>query len=662
MIKIIVEQGLQMKEDLYSNPFSGINAATLDNSSILKFWCSPFSYFQFASIKEEDIFNDPNNIILMGGRSTGKTMFLRYWSFPVQLEKAVHVKSLNSKSILDQIKHAGGLGFYIRIDGPVLRSFQGHGVKSEEWNAIFIHYLEIIIAKSYFECLQALELEKELYELVLNTSFYKSIGELIGNNNVSSIQGILDTLNTAIEEVNNFRGTIPFYDKGFTPKKGFASQSLIFGLPTIFNKYLNKVNHRIRFIVFIDEYENYLEEQQRVINTLLKFTNDFIKFRIGMRLEGFRTTATISKDDFIKEGREYRKVVIEEILIRNKGYIQLLKEICKKRLETIPSFKNQGKTDIEQFLSSSEYFEKEAKDIVGKNRKRISEYFSSRISNSAIDIIGIPENPLLQILSYIWIIRGISPKETKKSMDGFIQRDFHIKMVNKYKMDYIDKYKLSLMFILCSIYRKRKQYYSFNTFAFLSSGIIGSFLELCRRTFQYAEFEDKEGLIKNGLITNDHQTKAALDVAESELQQLIRIEEYGSKIYRLIVNIGNIFRYFHIDEKLRYPETNQFSIDPNMIETPIYREAFLCSIKWSAIQRKPHFQQSSPGHPRKDIFMLNRLFSPNFQISYRIRGGYSVDLMSKDIKILMSNDEINPQDFMPKSHGSSKSDQLKLDL
>src|SRR4051812_14486429 len=107
------------KSDSSRNPFSGVNAAQMSIDSILEYWCNPFTYGVFSQISESDIFQDTNNIVLMGGRSTGKSMFLRYWSHPVQFQTAKN----DGTQLLDIIQKNNGIGFYFRIDGPILRSF-----------------------------------------------------------------------------------------------------------------------------------------------------------------------------------------------------------------------------------------------------------------------------------------------------------------------------------------------------------------------------------------------------------------------------------------------------------------------------------------------------------------------------------------------------------
>src|ERR1700742_2642862 len=96
----------------YSNPFSGVNASQLHDDEILEYWCDPFKYDLFSGIKEEDIYADPMNIVFMGGRSTGKSMFLRYWSYSLQCK----VAKRKSLTFFDVILRNGGIGFYFRID------------------------------------------------------------------------------------------------------------------------------------------------------------------------------------------------------------------------------------------------------------------------------------------------------------------------------------------------------------------------------------------------------------------------------------------------------------------------------------------------------------------------------------------------------------------
>lgn len=640
--------------DSYRNPFSGVNAVQLDISSILEYWCNPFTYDLFSEIKEDDIFQDPNNIVFMGGRSTGKSMFLRYWSYPVQFKIAEKDKVL----LTDLIKKNKGIGFYFRIDGPVLRSFQGNGLSEEHWSSVFTHYFELLLGRQYIEVLKIFQDEGLIEKEIIENAFIPKLCAHLDFTFKYTIDEVIEEFNKRIMHVDLYRGNVAFYKKPFNPgERAFSSESISFGISEII---LNTIPafKNINILILLDEYENFLEYQQVVINTLLRFTRPQIKFRIGMRLEGFRTFKMITEDDFIKEGREYRKVVFEEVLNKDKGYHDFLVEIARKRLESVPILKEKHFTDIKSILSESENLEDEASNLTENMPDKIYDFFakSKKISQQNLDMVRYKDNPLLELMNFILLMRGISPEEIVQSMTDYLQNK-KTKRAKKYRMDYVDKYKLSLMFLLCSIYRKNKKYYSFNTFAFLSSGIVGHFIELCRRSFAIAGWGDNEKLFQEGKIDKEFQSSAAIDFSTAEKQQISRIEDYGGKISRFVENIGNIFRAYHLDFGMRYPETNQFAINIDAIENKELRNAMKSAIKWSIVQKKPRMQRSSPNENLQDIYTLNRIFSPSFQISYRTRGGKSIRLHEKQLSDLMSTLG-NISEYVPKETIVNESDKI----
>jgi len=612
----------------------------MDSQTVLNFWCDPLTFVPFSGLNEKAIYTEKNPIVFMGGRGSGKTMFLRYWSYQVQKLRASETSDLSkNRSILDLIRENGGIGFYIRIDGPVLKSFNGCDVSSDKWESIFNHYFELIIARSYIEVMQDLLDERIINTDDISANFIPNVSKILGIKSPSNMQNLLGHIDSEVSFVTEFRGMIPLKKIKFNPARVFPSQSLSFRLPELVQKNISCFKD-VKFVIFIDEYENFSIQQQRMVNTLLKFVKPYITFRIGMRLEGFRTFDTVTTDDYIKEGRDYRQIIFEDVLINRRGYDDYLKDIAKKRLNSVGLFKEKQFDDITNILGQIENPEEEAIELTARQKKHF-EHYKGVLSPDAAEKIACPGNPLLELLNIIWILRGEKPNDTKDAMDDYLNKRLSDKS-KKYKQDYIDKYKNALMFLLASIYRKNKKYYSFNTFCYLSSGIVGNFIELCRQAFQYAAFEDPDKLFEEGMISKEQQDKAARDVAQIELQNIQRIEEFGHDIYRFTINIGNIFSDYHKDSRLRYPETNQFSVDKNNLEGK-YKNAFTAALKWSVIQRKQKIQQTAPGKHRKDIYTINRIFSPAFGISYRTRGGVSEEYDKKDIKAMMEQEKVQPK-------------------
>ena len=250
------------------------------------------------------------------------------------------------------------------------------------------------------------------------------------------------------------------------------------------------------------------------------------------------------------------------------------------------------------------------------------------------------ESPLIRALGFLWIVRGESKADTQQAISDY-EGGVNSELRKKLQYDLMNKYRLSLAIILASIYRKRKLYYSFNTYSYLSSGIVGNFIELCRYAFRNAEFNSDTAYVE-APIKKELQDKAARDTAMNELQQVKRIEQHGSCLYRLVENLGDIFRKYHLDLKIRYPETNQFSLDEGSLDDSS-KAAFDAALMWSVIQKKPTLQRSDPGAKRTELYTLNRIFSPLFQTSYRTRGGISEAYQSSDFVKLITEDNVHPQ-------------------
>lgn len=628
--------------DSYRNPFSAVNAVQMEIDSILEYWCNPFTYDLFSEIKQADIYEDPMNIVFMGGRSTGKSMFLRYWSYPVQFKAA----EKDCISFTDVLKRNKGIGFYFRIDGPALRSFQGHGLSEEHWTSVFTHYFELIIGRQLIEVLRLLQGESSIRRDIVESGFISKMCKYLDFGEMNTLDEVIEEFDKRIQHVDRFRGNVPFHKQPFDPgERGFASQSISISVSEMILTDIASLRD-LHIVLLLDEYENFLEYQQVVVNTLLRFTRPKIKFRIGMRLEGFRTFKMIADEDFIKEGREYRKVVFEEVLNKDLGYHKFLVEIARKRLESIAILREKQFTNIRIILSREENLEDEAIELTKKKPNKTYEFFSKKLPRQQLDRVRCPDNPLLELMNFVWLTRGVSAEKTSKSMNDYLAKK-KTEDAAKYRLDYVDKYKLSLMFLLCSIYRRPKLYYSFNTFAFLSSGIVGHFIELCRRSFAIAGWGD-DRLVQEGKIARDYQSQAAREFSTDELHQISRIENYGAQISRFIHNIGNVFRDYHLDFGMRYPETNQFAVNLDTIQKDL-RDAMEAAIRWSVIQRKPKIQRKGPGEHLQDTYTINRIFSPSFSISYRTRGGKSVSLNEVRLNELMNVDDIDTSQYITRA-------------
>lgn len=213
------------------------------------------------------------------------------------------------------------------------------------------------------------------------------------------------------------------------------------------------------------------------------------------------------------------------------------------------------------------------------------------------------------------------------------------------------------MFVLCDLHETEINYYGFNTFCFLASGLIRRFILLCRAAFEIAEFEDQNKLINGGTISSSIQAKAARDVAKRQYAKIVRIPIHGKEIQNIMDNIGYLFASYHRDWLISYPEQNQFTIIDQYISES-HKKILDSAESWSVIQRRPRRQSSSPGKRRTVIYVLNKIYAPYFKYSVRTRGGINIELDAEDISNMIQDYDYHKKIYA--EHNPEEDKQMEL--
>ena len=411
------------------------------------------------------------------------------------------------------------------------------------------------------------------------------------------------------------------------------------------------------FVFIIDEYEN-ASQYQKEINSLIKQVDekDRITYRIGVRPNGIITTETNIGEEYIQNNRDYLLYSLS-ISMDNKQmshYKSFLRDVANKRLQKVPLLVDLGLANIELLLGKKETPEEEARNIVKKRKNHFQAILGNNYSDNEMEEIYISlkndDNPLLEMLNLLWFKRGKKANDINIAMNSYINNNYHIKttLAYKYYMDYVNKYKFTLLYMLISIYGAQKQYYSFNTFAYLSTGAINDFISLCRNTFYQLDeqfFLDMQET-KQIHIDTKYQTQGAYETSVEQLNKIKMCNDNGNKMYCFAMNLGNLFREYHKDLDAKYPETNQFAFsDIIMIYEDTESQGILNSLlRWGVIIKKNRLQSLSIGQRKGEIFLLNKIFAPLFNISYRTRGGYNPILTTKRF-LEMSKRNLTPSEI-----------------
>jgi hypothetical protein len=84
------------------------------------------------------------------------------------------------------------------------------------------------------------------------------------------------------------------------------------------------------FFFLLDEYENFLDYQQQVVNTYIKHSGQLYSFKIGVKELGWRRRATLQENEQLISPADYVRINISESL-KGEKFRRFAKSVCNER-------------------------------------------------------------------------------------------------------------------------------------------------------------------------------------------------------------------------------------------------------------------------------------------------------------------------------------------
>lgn len=498
------------------NPFSLSKADYLTDRKLIDYFAAPPHLGLLQQVKP---------VLLRGGRGTGKTMLFRYLSFEVQSAKFLHERHLAgwTPELLDEFwRDLSGFGVYLKLNGGDTHAFKEGRITEAEWTDIFSHYFNMVLSEKTVATIKSAISSGILLNVNEEVIANEVAGVCLKRDNCRTLDELRKMFVSEKNSIERFLKVRAYKDieyDGIISTVGEPLEVLI--------QQLRKEGSQLSecpVYILLDEYENLLEPQQRLINTLVKLSSAQISYKLSMRHYGFRTKETTIGNEKLEELHDYTEVVMErDIYGKSSNYRDLLLEISRRRLEHHSAFYNRGMTDIRKILHTMSE-DDEAREIVGNDDIHIRNMYkhllqrtgSAEEANQRIrQLTG--HNPLLDKFNHVLITRG------KRSLEeiaagyseyiGGVRDNWYGTIMNALKP--------GLVFLLLRDYGKkqrRKQYCGFEVLASLSSTIIRAYLELCERSFYLAQLDERD--IPEEGIPARYQTTAAERVAEKFFSEI----------------------------------------------------------------------------------------------------------------------------------------------
>ena len=533
---------------------------------------------------------------LEGGRGTGKTTVLKGLSY--QGQAAIRPSS--------DPRQWHFYGLYHRVDTNRVTAFGGDELTEDRWIRLFGHYLNLTFALSVVTFLR-------WYEDTTNTVV--GVGpedlELVAHSlgisePIADFRALGQRIRMALVDfeasVNNVADEVPRN----LSLLGAPLEQFIGALSKL-PEFEGKI-----FFLLIDEYENYLEYQQRVLNTLVKHTGDTYTLKIGVRQLGRKVRTTLNADEQLRYPADYAFIEVEDRL-EGDHFKDFATQICQGRLDLLAKQIGTNPINVSDLLP--DLSEEEEARRLGIDSEITT--IRNELTSDADCLGELERMPELQAYLFQFWARSHGTSLVSEI------RDFQ-KRPSEWRTRY-QNYKHALLYTL----RRgkpgiRKYYAGWDTFLLLSSNNIRYALELVYESMKLNLDNQDEEL---GPVRHDLQSSAAQAVGDRALKELEGVSTYGARLTKLVLGLGRVFSVMAAHAEGHAPEVNQFYLMPSQ-RTPTDSQKGLldAAVMHLALIRSSGTKLIEQAATQDYDYWLHPVFAPFFVYSHRRKRKMRLDI------------------------------------
>nr|VFJ66072.1 MAG: hypothetical protein BECKDK2373B_GA0170837_11603 [Candidatus Kentron sp. DK] len=632
------------------NPFNVTKAVDFTDKEILEYWVDIQDGWVDVLKPSEKM-----PMFILGGKGSGKTHLMRYFSYPLQRLRAGD--SLSAGKLAED----GFLGVYLRLGGLNAHRFQGKQQTEEKWETVFAYYMDIWLAQCFMEIvIDLLAVDSELagneQEICAELNELFDEPRLRGGDTfVSYIQKLKEIQRELDLQINNcaLTGALDF-QVTTTPGR------LLFDLPNAIIRRSPPLRNLL-VVYLLDEFENITESQQRYVNTLVRERRDPCSIKIGARLYGLRAAhETMSAGEINKEGSEFECLRLDHRMREGLGgkFKAFSQNMCSRRLAEVGFVgtsvgQNQlldklfgGKERssdlyVEETRFIREKYRPDERPSIVRLRKQIQEHklVMGKDIPTVIDAISAVEYPLLEKLNIFMLYQDWqkkrnlleSAKEIQKSFKEFVgQRPETGRYAQCYSHFAADMYAQ----LLRETDQKQK-YLGFSKFVEMSAGLPRNLLVVLKYVWQWAAFYGEEPL-RTDSVSKDAQISGVREASEWFHRDSKAQGSNAERARRGVDRLAEVFREIRFADKPTECSLCTFSADLTVVK-PIVRESIETACAWSSLIEIDSGQRDRNSFRVDRKFQLNPMLAPRWGLPTARRG--AIPLKPEEVEALFGDVE-----------------------
>lgn len=529
--------------------------------------------------------------VLIGGRGTGKTTVLQGLSYQGQFAFAN-----SEKKVIDSWQF---FGLYHRVNTNRVTAFRGPELSEERWRACFAHYLNLLFCTQLLEfaCWYELQTGRDLsVSLADMTAFRATLGLRSEGGLGELAQEVRLQVLIFESSINSIVDAPPaFLSMQAAPMDTLASALL--NTPSLAGK---------QFFFLIDEFENYEDYQQRVLNTIIKHAPSSYTFKVGVRDLGWRERSTLNANEQLTSPADYARISISERL-KDSRFTSFAEQVLSIRYLNAVELPSASADFPALFPKLGELAE--AERLIDKAQAtRVRQAVEDACSTGQREVVRALPIGVQYFLDY-WA-RAHPDTTLAAEIDAWLAGTAASK-------DRFDNHFHASLFAIRRGKRGIRKYYSgWDVYLALCEGNIRYLLELVHSALLLHMEEGGEELSP---ISAETQTRAAQAVGRKNLSELEGLSVDGARLTKLLLSLGRVFGVLAETPAGHTSEANQFHLREELAPESDGRamELLKHSVMHLALVRYAGSKLLDERDTKAYDYMIHPIFAPFFAFSHR---------------------------------------------